>query len=531
MNPIALGVFLLIFLIVTAMGFLAVRWHPAADEHTLDEWGLGGRSFGTWVTWFLLGGDLYTAYIFVAVPGAVYAGGWPGFFAIAYSTLVYPLAFTFLPRLWSVSRRHGYVTTADFVRGRFGSRALSLAVALTGMLATMPFVALQLVGLRAVLDVLGIGGGSGASPFVRDLPLLTAFGVLAAFTLSSGLRAPALISVVKDTLIYVVVVVAIVYIPLRLGGFTHVFAEVRQTFARVDPKTGTPRGALVPEGQGYWTYATVVLGSALALFAYPHAATATLSSQSREVIRRNTTILPLYSLLMGMLALLGFTAVAAGVKTSSPQTAVPQLFENVFPAWFAGVALAAIGVAALVPAAVMSIAAANLFTRNVYREFVKRDATARQETRVSKTVSLLVKAGALVFVLTLDDTVAVNYQLLAGIWILQTVPALVGGLFTRSLHRWALLTGWAVGMVYGTVTAYGVTSPAQGHFGGNAARIPGIGATGYIGLTAFALNVLVTLVLTTVFRAAGAPEGTDETEPSDYTADRCDPVGRATRRP
>ena len=39
----------------------------------LDEWGLGGRGFGTWVTWFLLGGDLYTAYTFIAVPGAMFA--------------------------------------------------------------------------------------------------------------------------------------------------------------------------------------------------------------------------------------------------------------------------------------------------------------------------------------------------------------------------------------------------------------------------------------------------------------------------
>ncbi|ALO99370.1 sodium:solute symporter [Streptomyces hygroscopicus subsp. limoneus] len=529
MNPVSLGVFLCFFSLVLVMGFLAARWRRTADEQTLDEWGLAGRSFGTWVTWFLLGGDLYTAYIFVAVPGAVYATGWPGFFAIAYSNLVYPLVFTFLPRLWSVSHRHGYVTTADFVRGRFGSRALSLAVAVTGILATMPFIALQLVGLRAVLDVMGLGGGSDTNTVVRDLPLLVAFGVLAACTLTSGLRAPALIAFVKDLLIYVVVVVAIVYVPFRLGGFGPVFAEVRRTFAEAGPGTGLPRGALVPTERGQWTYATLVLGSALALFAYPHAVTATLSSRSREVIRRNTALLPLYSLMMGLLALLGFLAVAAQVKVSDAQLAVPQLFEDLFPAWFAGVGFAAIGVAALVPAAVMSIAAANLFTRNVYREFVKPDATAEQETRVSRIVSVLVKAGALIFVLTMDNTVAINYQLLAGIWILQTVPALVGGLFTRWFHRWALLAGWAAGMVYGTVAAYGTASPTRKHFAGNAAEIPGIGASGYIGLTAFILNAVATVALTLLLRAVRAPEGVDETKPSDYTADPYGEAGRGTR--
>ncbi|MFB7596511.1 monocarboxylate uptake permease MctP [Streptomyces sp. NPDC056160] len=521
-NGVALGVFIFFFLLVTVMGFLAARWRRAENE-SLDEWGLGGRSFGTWITWFLLGGDLYTAYTFVAVPAAIYATGAAGFFAVPYTILVYPLIFTFLPRLWSVSHKHGYVTTSDFVRGRFGSKGLSLAVALTGILATMPYIALQLVGIQAVLDVMGVGGGENTNWFVKDLPLLIAFGVLAAYTYSSGLRAPALIAFVKDALIYIVIAVAIIYIPIKLGGFDDIFAKAAHAFSQTNPATGKPRGAVVPGEASQWTYATLALGSALALFMYPHSITATLSSRSREVIRRNTTILPLYSLMLGLLALLGFMAIAAGVKVQNGQLAIPQLFEDMFPDWFTGIAFAAIGIGALVPAAIMSIAAANLFTRNIYKDFIKPDATAEQETRVSKLVSLLVKVGALVFVLTMDKTVAINFQLLGGIWILQTFPALVGGLFTRWFHRWALLAGWAVGMVYGTVAAYGVASPTQKHFGGSAKEIPGIGEIGYIGMTAFALNVVVSVVLTFVLKALKAPEGVDETSPQDYTADAGDP--------
>ncbi|MCL6672848.1 MULTISPECIES: monocarboxylate uptake permease MctP [Streptomyces] len=524
-NGVALGVFVFFFVAVTVMGFLAARWRRAETEHSLDEWGLGGRSFGTWITWFLLGGDLYTAYTFVAVPAAIYAAGAAGFFAVPYTILVYPLIFTFLPRLWSVSHRHGYVTTSDFVRGRFGSKGLSLAVALTGILATMPYIALQLVGIQAVLDVMGVGGGENTNWFVKDLPLLIAFGVLAAYTYSSGLRAPALIAFVKDTLIYIVIAVAIIYIPIKLGGFDDIFAKAGQAFSQTNPVTGKPRGALAPAEATQWTYATLALGSALALFMYPHSITATLSSKNRDVIRRNTTILPLYSLMLGLLALLGFMAIAAGVKVTNGQLAIPQLFEDMFPSWFAGVAFAAIGIGALVPAAIMSIAAANLFTRNIYKDFIKPDATPAQETKVSKLVSLLVKVGALVFVLTMDKTVAINFQLLGGIWILQTFPSLVGGLFTRWFHRWALLAGWAVGMVYGTLAAYGVaspTNPSQKHFGGSNAEIPGIGEMGYIGLTAFVLNVVVTVVLTFALKALKAPDGVDETRPEDYTADAGD---------
>lgn len=528
-NGVALGVFVFFFAAVTVMGFLAARWRRAENEATLDEWGLGGRSFGTWVTWFLLGGDLYTAYTFVAVPAAIYTAGAAGFFAVPYTILVYPLIFTFLPRLWSVSHRHGYVTTSDFVRGRFGSKGLSLAVAVTGILATMPYIALQLVGIQAVLDVMGVGGGENTHWFVKDLPLLLAFAVLAAYTYSSGLRAPALIAFVKDGLIYLVIAVAIVYIPIELGGFGDIFDAAEKKFA--GPPGGEPTGALAPGEAGQWGYATLALGSALALFMYPHSITATLSSRSRDVIRRNTTILPLYSLMLGMLALLGFMAIAAGIQVENGQLAIPQLFENMFPDWFAGVAFAAIGIGALVPAAIMSIAAANLFTRNIYKDFLRPDATPQEETKVSKLVSLLVKVGALVFVLTMDKTVAINFQLLGGIWILQTMPALVGGLFTRWFHRWALLAGWAVGMVYGTVAAYGVAGPTQAHFGGSSAKIPGIGEIGYIGLTAFVLNVAVTVVLTFVLNAVKAPTGVDETSPADYTADAGEPGVRAKLPP
>jgi SSS family solute:Na+ symporter len=528
-NGVALAVFLFFFLAVTVMGFLAARWRRADNALHLDEWGLGGRSFGTWVTWFLLGGDLYTAYTFVAVPAAIYGAGAAGFFAVPYTIIAYPLVFLFLPRLWSVSHKHGYVTSSDFIRGRYGSKLLSVAVALTGIVATMPYIALQLVGIQAVLDVMGIGGSSSTNWFVKDLPLLIAFGVLAAYTYSSGLRAPALIAFVKDALIYIVIAVAIIYIPYKLGGFDDIFNHAQQAYAVTNPATGKPRGSLVSAPQAQWAYATLALGSAMALFLYPHSVTAVLSSRSRNVIRRNTTILPLYSLMLGLLAMLGFMAVADGVgkgiKGYNAQLAIPQLFENIFPSWFAGVAFAAIGIGALVPAAIMSIAAANLFTRNIYKDLIRPQATPDEETRVSKLASLVVKVGALVFVLTMDKTVAINFQLLGGIWILQTVPTIVGGLFTRWFHRWALLAGWAAGMGYGTWKAYEQASPTQSHFGGNSDMIPWIGEKGYIGLTAFVLNLAVAFVLTFVLNALKAPAGVDETARADYVAESEEPVG------
>ena len=528
-DGVVFSVFIFLFLVVTVLGFAAARWRRAKSLDSLDEWGLGGRGFGTFIAWFLIGGDIYTAYTFIAVPATLYAGSAVGFFAVPYTIVVYPLIFLFLPRLWSVSHRHGYVTPADFVEGRYDSRSLALAVAVTGILATMPYIALQLVGMQVVLEVMGIGTDSD-SWIIKDIPLFIAFVVLAAYTYSSGLRAPALIAFVKDTLIYVVIIVAVIYLPSQLGGWDSIFSAANDSFGAFNKENAdaiaagdaTPR-AMIPPAAAQWAYGSLALGSALALFMYPHSVTGVLSTRSRSVIRRNAALLPAYSFLLGLLALLGFVAIAAGVKVANPQQSVPQLFENEFSPWFAGVAFAAIVIGALVPAAIMSIAAANLWTRNIYRAFINRDATPKQEATQAKLVSLVVKFGALIFVLALSKDFAINLQLLGGVWILQTMPAIVIGLYTRWMHRWALLAGWAAGMAYGTWLAYGVASPVQAHFGGPLVNFPGTETKVYIALVAFLLNLLVAIVLTVVFRAMKVDGGVDRTRPQDYHADAGDP--------
>src|SRR3954452_973235 len=210
-NWVEMCVFLVLFIFLAVMGFMASRWRSGDTMEHLDEWGLGGRKFGGWITWFLVGGDLYTAYTFVAVPALMFGAGALGFYALPYTVVLYPVVFLPVLRLWSVSRVHGYVTPADFVRGRYGSSLLAFLVAVTGIVATMPYIALQLVGLEAVLRTMGLNG----SGIAGHLPLLVAFVILAVYTYQSGLRAPALIAFVKDILIYVVILVAVVWLPIH----------------------------------------------------------------------------------------------------------------------------------------------------------------------------------------------------------------------------------------------------------------------------------------------------------------------------
>src|SRR5450631_1830846 len=511
-NWIALTIFVLLFGFITWLGFAAARWRKG-DLDLLHEWGLGGRRFGTVITWFLVGGDVYTAYTFIAIPALAFGQGAVAFFAVPYTIIIYPLMFLIFRRLWNVCHKHGYITAGDFVKGRFDNRWLALAVCITGIVATMPYIALQLVGLQVVIGALGISG----TGLMADLPLFIAFVILAAFTYSSGLRAPASIAIVKDILIYITAIAAVIVIPYELGGFGKIFSSVpAQKLLLAVPGPNTTGS--------YSGYATLALGSALALFLYPHSLTGILSASSGKVIRRNAAMLPGYTFMLGLLALFGFFVIASGVdklpeyaagfKHFGNNFAVPALLLHSFPAWFAGVAFAAIGIGALVPAAIMSIAAANLYTRNIHREFINKNPTDRQESQMAKLTSLIVKVGALVFILFVPTKYAIQLQLLGGIWIIQTLPSVMLGAYTRWFNPWALLAGWAAGTFTGTAMF-------------NAANwtpnyplvIAGHTFPGYAALYTVILNLLVVIVLTPVFNAMAANKNrVDQTVAADYQA-------------
>jgi SSS family solute:Na+ symporter len=406
------------------------------------------------------------------------------------------------------------VTSADFVRARFDSRTLSVLVSVTGIVATMPYIALQLVGVQACLTAMGVKG---------EWPLIIAFVVLALYTYSSGLRAPALIAFVKDTLIYLVIIVAIIAIPIKLGGFDKIFSAAAAKFQQ-------PAGPiLLPSSQ--LQYITLALGSALALMLYPHSSTAVLAAGSRNVVKRNMAMLPAYSLMLGFLSLLGFMAIAAGTKpvNNDVNTIVPALLNQQFSPWFAGIAFAAIGIGALVPAAIMSIAAANTFTRNIYVEFFRPNATARQQTVVAKIVSLVVKFGALAFVLFLNPSFSIDLQLIGGVIIIQTLPSVAIGLFTRWFHRGGLIAGWVVGMAYSLYMLWQIPNPKtnHAHFGGSAYPLSHFGfdttATIWVGIVGLLANLIVAAIVTLVLRGMKRPEGVDATRHDDYFVEQGDP--------
>lgn len=476
--------FLALFVFFVFLGFLGSRWRKG-DLNTLGEWALAGRRMGTYLVWFLVGADLYTAYTFIAIPSGVFAKGPVYDFAVPYVALTFGIALLFMPRLWRVSREKGYVTGADFAKGTFNSATLGILVAIVGIVAELPYIALQIVGMQAILNTMLAGMADVTT--VSEVSLIVAFVVLAAFTYTSGLRGATLTAVLKDILIFASIIAVVVIVAVD-GGFSAGFAA-KPVYSTLAP---TLQNA-------YWS---IFFVSALALYLYPHAINGALSAEDSEKLRRRTSLLPVYGVGLALLALFGVlifgnSAAEGFVKANggSGLLVVPSLIQTVLPSWAAGVAFLGIFIGGLVPAAIMAIAQANLLTRNIIKEF-RPSTTPEGETQIAKWASVAFKFLALAFVFVVSSTYAVQLQLFGGILIVQTLPAIFGGLITNRLNKNGLIAGLVVSEVVGVYimeaankfTTWSTTfySTPLGLF--------------YIGASTLALNLVIVLLWTLVSR-------------------------------
>jgi len=491
-NYTVVGAFLALFAVFTFLGFYGSRWRRG-DMGQLHEWALAGRRLGATLAFFLVGADLYTAYTFVAVPSGVFAAGALYAFAIPYVAITFGVALAFAPKLWKISREKGYITGSDFVKDRFDSRTLSILLAIVGIVALLPYIALQIVGMQTVLASMLVGTANNT--LVEEIALVLAFIVLAAFTFTSGLRGATLTAVFKDILIWLTVITVIGAALYEIGGFGHVFTPSLSAkyFALSSPQLPA--------------YMSLVLGSALALYLYPHAVNGILSAESAHKLRLSTSFLSLYGVGLGVLALFGVLVYAvpgalAMVKSfGSGLYVVPALILNTLPPWLAGVALLGVFVGGLVPAAIMAIAQANLLTRNIVKEF-RPNMTPQGETRLAKWASAAFKFIALGFVFVINSTYAIQLQLLGGILILQLFPSLFIGLYTRWFKKEALILGLLGGIFSGVYLVL-----LANHFGKlvTSAYPTAIGSI-YIAIISLGINLLITIVLSAVIPRKAKPE-------------------------
>jgi solute:Na+ symporter, SSS family len=399
----------------------------------LEQWAVGGRGFGLILVWLLMAGEVYTTFAFLGASGWAYSRGGPTLYVIAYLTLCYVISFFVLPGIWEVGKRYSLHTQADFFRQRYGSTALSALVALTGVLFIVPYLQLQLTGLGIIVQVASFDG------IRRSMAITIAFVIVAGFVLSSGIRAVAWVSVLKDSLMLIAAFSIGVGIPYHyFGGIQPMFHALIQA----KPSHLTMPGSTAAMGHT-WFVSTVLLTS-MGFYMWPHAFGSVFTARSGDTLRRNAVIMPLYNVTVPLLFFAGFASILVTPNLKNGDMALLTTVRNTFSPWFLGMVGGAGALTAMVPAAILILTAGTLFAKNFVRPLFAPSMSDDSVTKLAKVMVVITTAIAMYFAIY-SSTTLVGLLLFAYSGVTQFFPGVVFGLFWRR----ATAAGVAAGIISG----------------------------------------------------------------------------------
>ena len=260
----------------------------------LEQWTVAGRGFGVIFVWLLMAGEVYTTFAFLGASGWAYSRGGPTLYVIAYVTLAYVISFFILPEIWEAGRKFTLHTESDFFQQRYGSKPLASLVAIVGVIFIVPYLQLQLTGLGIIVEVASFQAIS------RPLAMLIAFVIVAGFVFSSGIRAVAWVSVLKDSLMLIAAFSIGIGIPYHyFGGIRPMFKALTQAKAAHLTMPGST------SNMGHAWYISTVLLTAFGFYMWPHAFGSVFTAKSGDTLRRNAVIMPLYTITLPLLFFVG----------------------------------------------------------------------------------------------------------------------------------------------------------------------------------------------------------------------------------
>jgi len=403
---------------------------------TLEEWAVGGRNFGRWLNWFILAGEIYTAFAFLGASGWAYSRGGPTFYILGYGALAYIVGYYILPTISPIGRKHGLMTQPDLIEHLYKSKNLSLLTAIIGVAFLLPYLQLQLTGLGLIIETCSYG------QLTRVPAMLIAFVLVAAFVYLSGLKGVAATAVLKDMLLMVAVVFFGLYLPI------HYFGSVGGMFEAIE--TAKPDFLALPGGTKNldvsWVMSTLVVTS-LGFYMWPHFTTNSFSAKNPDVLRHNAVYLPLYQICLLFPMLVGFAALlllAEPLKT--PDMAFMVIVRQLFPGWALGLVGGAGALACMIPAADLLLSTSMLFTRNIYSKTVGKNTAPEKLIKVARISLLFLTTIALCLAIFFPNML-VNLLLTGYSGVTQFFPMIVLGLYWKKASRLGAYAGLLVGEI------------------------------------------------------------------------------------
>jgi SSS family solute:Na+ symporter len=429
-----------------AVGFLA----GVRRKMDLEQWTVGGRGFGVVLVFLLMAGETYTTFAFLGASGWAYSRGGPALYVLAYLPLAYAASFFILPQLWQAGQAHRMQTQSDFFGIRYGNKYLAAFVCIVGIVCFVPYVELQITGLGIILSV------ASFDAIGRTPAMLICVVLLVGFVFTSGVRAVAWVSVVKDVLMVLAAVCIGIGIPvIHFGGIGPMFSAL----AEARPAHLTMPGATTNLGHA-WYISTVLLTS-LGFYMWPHAFGATFTARSADTLRRNAVVMPLYTLTLVFIFFAGFAAVLLVPGMPNGDLALLTVVRQTFPPWFVGIIGGAGALTAMVPAAIFILTAATLFAKNLYRPLFAPAMSDEQVARLARV--MVVVLGAISLWLAIFSSTTLVALLLTGYaGVTQFFPGVVLGLYWKRARTVPVFAGMIVGVLTAAVLMLSHHDPVFG---------------------------------------------------------------------
>ena len=488
-------------LIIAAFTVLAlVLGVRARHGHDMDleQWSVGGRSFGTAFVFLLMAGEIYTTFTFLGGSGFAYGKGAAVYYILPYGTLAYIISYWLLPPIWRYAKANRLVSQPHFLASKYASRPLGVLVAIVDVVALVPYLVLQFKGLGIIVATASYGAiPSSAAIWIGAI-------VVTAYVTISGVRGSAWNSVIKDVMILGVVVFLGIYLPMHyyggLGSMFHAINEAKPAFLSF-PEKGASTA---------WFQSTVLL-TALGFFMWPHTFASAYTARDERIFRRNAAILPAYQLIQLFVFFVGFAATlkVPGLKGSDIDLSLFRLSLQTFDPWFVGVIGAAGVLTALVPGSMILNAAATLIANDIYRGAIDRNASDAHVARLARVLVPVIALVAVGFTLHGGETI-VALLLMGYSFVTQLFPAVLASLATR---RWVTVQGAFAGIVAG-VAVVTVTTLTHASIGQWFPFLPDKLKDMNIGLVALSLNVLVLLSVSALTQPRAAQRSQTQTHTS-----------------
>lgn len=436
---------------------LAISSRGKSKKGDAGDYLVGGRSFGGIILFFLAVGEVYSIGTIIGFPGGIYANGVTyGLWFLGYILLAYPVGYFLSPLIWRAGKNYNAMTAPDLFKSHFSSRSLELIVAGTYLIFLIPWAQLQFEGLIVALNALGYELHPALAVFIA--------GAIAYIYISiSGIKAPAVISILKDILLFAAIVIVGWAAFSSLGGVSNLFSAAKDQGASITFGT---------TGQVTFSVTTIIF-QAVAFYCLPFIINVVFTSKSEKTIKRAQRFMPLYMLMYPFLIATSYFALVALPNIKNPNHAFIATAIELLPPWVVGLVAAGAALSGLLVLSVTSLVVGGIFTRNIL-------------TGIPETSQKKWSQGVILVYLLLSMLLTVSFPSLmlnlintAYFGFGQILPGILAILFSKR----ATAAGISAGIITGVVVALSL------HFG----QISIFSINN--GLVALFFNITVTVVV------------------------------------